>query len=74
MRATRPRTRPTPPSSDNASLTFGVGALGLKWDEVGAEKLVNGKKLTNEKLAEALKSKTAFAPAEWEEVWHQRSD
>eukprot|EP00966_Prymnesium_polylepis_P091416 2116058-Prymnesium_polylepis.1 len=40
---------------------------GLKWNEVVKEKPVAGKKLlTNKKLAEALWSKTAFAPDEWE--------
>jgi len=38
---------------------------GLNWNEVGAEKPMNGNELVNKELAEALERKTTFVPAEW---------
>ena len=44
------------------------GAIsGLKWIDIGAEQLVDGVELSNDKLAGALQSKLEFAPDEWNE-------
>ena len=41
---------------------------GLKWVEVAKGELVNGKELSNDKLADALKTKTEFTKVEWEQL------
>eukprot|EP00966_Prymnesium_polylepis_P186070 4312850-Prymnesium_polylepis.1 len=40
---------------------------GLKWEQAGISKPVDGMELINKKLAEALKTKTEFSQKEWEE-------
>jgi len=47
---------------------------GLKWEGAGTEKPTDGKELTNEKLAEGLKSKTEFTKEEWKEFGIQELD
>ena len=41
-------------------------ASGLKWRKAKSEKPSNGQELMNEKLAEALATKTEFTQAEWD--------